>query len=50
VKCESCKQKIEMTFLQKPLGTSVKDAKGKLRWFCKGCMRGKSKDELLGML
>jgi len=46
-KCEKCNKKIEQTFLQKPLGTIVKDAKGKKHMFCSNCQRGKSKEELL---
>lgn len=47
MKCELCKAAIEETFLKKPLGTCVKDAKGKKRWICSGCQQGKTKAELL---
>jgi len=47
MKCELCKEKIEETFLHKPLGSAVKDEKGKKRWVCSGCQKGKSKPELL---
>jgi len=47
MKCELCKQSIEETFLKKPLGTVVKDAKGKKHWFCSSCHTGKTKEELL---
>lgn len=50
MKCTRCKEKIEETFLNKPLGTVVKDGDGKKHWFCKGCQQGKTKEELLQAL
>ncbi len=50
MKCEICKEKLEETFLHKPLGTVVKDAKGKKRWVCSACQKGKAKDEILEKL
>ena len=47
MKCAACKGKIETTFLNKALGTVVKDAKGKKHWFCKDCQKDKGKEELL---
>ncbi len=49
-KCDLCKQKLGTTFLNKSLGTVIKDAKGKQHWVCKACQKGKSKDELLKAL
>jgi hypothetical protein len=50
MKCELCKQAIEETFLKKPLGTAVKDAKGKKRWVCSACQKGRTKQEILGLI
>ncbi len=50
MKCEICKEKLEETFLHKPLGTAVKDAKGKTHWVCSACQKGKTKDELVTAL
>ncbi len=50
MKCALCGKKLEETFLKKPLGTVVKDAKGKQHWICRECQKGKSKDELLAAL
>jgi len=50
VKCELCKEKIPETFLNKPLGTVIKDAKGKKHWVCSACQKGKTKEQLLGAL
>jgi len=36
VKCATCKEKLEETFLKKPLGTAVKE-KGKVKWICSKC-------------
>jgi len=49
-KCDLCKEKLSTTFLNKVLGTVVKDAKGKKHWICKTCQQGKSKEELLTKL
>ena len=48
MKCEICKQKIELNFLDKPMGTYVKDEKGKLHLICNNCQRNlSSKDNIL---
>lgn len=39
MKCSLCKQKIDATFLDKILGTYVKDAKGKRHAVCVHCQR-----------
>jgi len=47
-KCEICGSKIQKTFLDKILGTPIKDAKGKFHTVCFECQRKlKSKDEIL---
>ena len=45
VKCEKCKKKINTTFLNKLVGTVVKDKKGKRHYICNECQR-KYKDKL----
>lgn len=51
MKCEICKNKIEETFLNKILGTYVKDAKGKKRMICKECQKKyKTKEEIIKQL
>lgn len=47
MKCASCKQKIDTTFLDKLVGTYVKDEKGKKYAVCFECQRAFSKKELL---
>ena len=47
MKCEHCKNNIEEHFLNKPLGTVMKDSKGKKHWFCNKCQT-LGKEELLG--
>ncbi len=39
MKCEICKNKVEETFLDKPVGTYVKDAKGKKHVVCFECQK-----------
>jgi uncharacterized protein with PIN domain len=39
MKCEICKEKIEETFLNKIVGTVVKDSKGKQHYVCPGCQK-----------
>lgn len=39
MKCSLCKEKIETTFLDKILGTYVKDDKGKKHVVCIHCQR-----------
>ena len=48
MKCEICKSKIAETFLKKPIGTYIKDAKGKKHTVCNACQKKlSSKEELL---
>ena len=48
MKCEICKKKLQMNFLEKPIGTYVKDQKGKKHIICDGCQQQfKSKKEML---
>jgi hypothetical protein len=39
MKCDVCGAKIETTFLNKLIGTFVKDAKGKRKAMCPACQR-----------
>jgi len=51
MKCEICKSKVQETFLKKPIGTIVKDAKGKKHTVCSECQRKfQKKDDLLEKL
>lgn len=51
MKCEICKQKIHEIFLNKPIGTVVKDEKGKKHNICNECQRKfSSKQEILNNL
>lgn len=48
MKCSLCNKSIETTFLNKIIGTYVKDSKGKLHEVCFECQKGfASKEELL---
>ena len=47
MRCDSCKEKIETTFLGKIVGTYIKDAKGKRHPICQSCQKGLSQDELI---
>jgi len=48
MKCEICKNKIGETFLNKPIGTHVKDEKGKRHIVCFECQKKlKTKEEIL---
>ena len=48
MKCEICNKSIETTFLNKILGTHVKDSKGKLHSICFECQKKfRSKEEIL---
>jgi len=38
-KCEICRKKISETFMNKVLGTHVKDAKGKRHIVCSECQK-----------
>ena len=37
--CELCKQEVAETFLKKPIGTYVKDSKGKRHMVCNACQK-----------
>jgi hypothetical protein len=51
MKCEICKEKIKETFLSKPIGTYVKDEKGKKHSICFECQKKHgSKKEILEKL
>jgi len=51
MKCEICGNKIEETFLNKVIGSYVKDEKGKKHAICNNCQKKfKSKKELLAKL
>ena len=39
MKCEICGKKIEMTFMEKIIGTYVKDEKGKKHLVCFECQK-----------
>ncbi|MBN1275671.1 hypothetical protein JXA12_05275 [Candidatus Woesearchaeota archaeon] len=45
-RCSLCKEKVGLTFLQKPLGTWVRDRKGKQHLVCQACQRRYSAAEL----
>lgn len=47
MKCELCKKGIEENFLKKPIGTYIKDAKGKLHLICNNCQKKYTKQEIL---
>ena len=49
MKCENCKEKIEEIFLNKIVGTVIKDEKGKKHYFCSNCQK-LGKEELLKKL
>ncbi len=51
MKCEACKSRIEVTFLNKILGTYVKDEKGKKHTICFECQKKfRSKEEILNAI
>ena len=51
MKCEICKKKIAETFLNKMLGSYVKDEKGKKHSVCSECQgKFKTKQEILKSL
>lgn len=51
MKCEACKSRIETTFLNKALGTYIKDEKGKKHTVCFECQKKfKSKEEILNAI
>ncbi len=45
MKCEICKGKINETFLEKPIGTYVKDENGKKHTVCAECQKKFPKKE-----
>jgi hypothetical protein len=46
MKCEKCKKNIDTTFLNKLVGTVMKDKKGKKHYFCNECQKKYNKEEL----
>jgi hypothetical protein len=51
MKCEICKKKMAETFLKKPIGTIVKDKKGKKHTVCNECQKKfQKKEDLLEKL
>jgi hypothetical protein len=51
MKCVVCKEKVQETFLQKPVGTYIKDSKGKKKLVCKECQKKLgSKEKILKKL
>lgn len=51
MKCEICKKKIDENFLNKPMGTIVKDHKGKKHSVCRECQSSlQTKEEILKKL
>ena len=47
MKCEVCKKNVEVTFLNKPIGTYIKDKKGKRHLVCNECQKKHKKEEIL---
>ncbi len=48
MKCDICKKQVQETFLKKPIGTIVKDAKGKKHSVCFECQKKfPKKDDML---
>ncbi len=48
MRCEICKQKVEETFLEKPIGTYIKDKNGKKHMVCFECQKKfRTKEEIL---
>jgi len=52
MKCSICKSRVEETFLKKPIGTYIKDGKGKKHLVCFECQKkfGNNKEEMLKSL
>ncbi len=52
MKCEVCKSPVEETFLNKIVGTRMKDTKGKLHMVCAACQKkfGNDKQKILKTL
>lgn len=45
-KCTVCGGKVDITFLQKPLGTYIRDEKGKKHLVCRACQKQHTLDEI----
>ncbi|MBS3109333.1 hypothetical protein J4227_02295 [Candidatus Woesearchaeota archaeon] len=45
MKCAICKTEIQETFLKKPVGTFIKDKKGKKHLVCSACQKKFSNDK-----
>ena len=39
MKCEICKNKVAMNFLEKPIGMYVKDKRGRKHVICRDCQK-----------
>jgi hypothetical protein len=50
MKCNICKNTIEKTFLNKPIGTYIKNKNSKKKLICNNCQKSYSKEELLNKL
>jgi hypothetical protein len=51
MKCDICKKTVEETFLKKPIGTHIRDSKGKRRTVCSECQaKFPKKEDLLAQL
>ena len=50
VKCDLCGQKVPTTFLNKLLGTVIKDKNGKKKTICSDCQRKYSKEDIKDLL
>jgi len=50
MKCDICKAKIETTFLNKVLGTYMKNKKSKKKLVCPKCQKDHTREELLKKL
>jgi hypothetical protein len=45
MKCAICKEKVEETFLKKPIGTYIKNEKGKKFLICQNCQKATENDK-----
>ncbi|MFH1588959.1 MAG: hypothetical protein ABIB43_00120 [archaeon] len=50
MKCDVCGKKVETTFLNKVIGTYMKNKKSKKKLVCKKCQKENSKENLLKKL
>jgi hypothetical protein len=50
MKCDICGKKIETTFLNKPIGTYMKDSKKKKKVVCNECQKRHTKEQLITKL